>query len=110
MLDRAIVEVASDSLPISRRTIAYLHSARARTSRRIRQSAIKIDFSFLDLYQETLLQILLPIQDLPQSQLVTRTRNPLISFFWRRSLSLYIVSGRRGIGAHCKTAMLSRIF
>jgi len=64
------------------------------------------------LYQETLIPVLLPvplpvlvpIQNLPQAQLVAiKTPNPLISLFWRRTLSLWIVSGRRVIG---RTAIL----
>jgi hypothetical protein len=63
------------------------------------------------LYQETLIPVLLPvpfpvfvpIQDLPQSQSVAiKTPNPLISLFWRRTLSLLIVSGRRVIGRTAK--------
>ncbi len=59
------------------------------------------------LYQETLipvpLPVLVPIQNLPQSQSVAiKTPNPLISLFWRRTLSHFIVSGRRVIGRTAK--------
>jgi hypothetical protein len=56
------------------------------------------------LCQETLIAVLLqvpfpvliPIQNLTQSQSVlTKTPNPLISLFWRRSPSRWIVSGCR---------------
>jgi hypothetical protein len=62
-------------------------------------------------YQETLIPVLLPVllpalvpvQDLPQSQPVARKPpNPLISFFWRRSLSYWVISGRRDIGRTAK--------
>jgi hypothetical protein len=60
------------------------------------------------LYQETLIPVLLPVlvpvQNLPQSQSVAiKTPNPLILLFWRRSLSPWIVSGRRVVG---RTAIL----
>ena len=67
--------------------------------------------SLRSIYQETLIPVLLPvplpvlvpIQNLPQSQTVaTKTPNPLILLFWRRSLSLWIVSGRRVVGRTAK--------
>ncbi len=60
---------------------------------------------------ETLIPVLLPVslpisvpvQHLPQSQLVvTKTLIPLILFFWRHSLSLWVVSGRQVVGHTAK--------
>jgi len=70
------------------------------------------------LYQETLIPVLLPVpfpvlvptQNLPQSQSVAiKTPNPLISLFWRRTLSRLIVSGRRVIGRTAKLRMGRKI-
>src|SRR5205807_5796972 len=46
---------------------------------------------------------LIPVQDLTQSQsIATKTPNPLISLFWCRSLSRWIVTGRRVVGRTAK--------